>query len=292
MTDPSREGFEFVGWYQTSEGANQKLEDELVKLDSTEFTEDTTLYAGWKKVEKPPVEDPDEPDEEDKPAVLTEYQISDGVTDKIVASEIYINGKRLMESEKNEENIKLIVEPKKELPFTLLNPEVLSGRDNYFYDIYFKKNNTILDGTDMNAMITITVPGKRHLEVKVYVVDETNAGYRLSEIVPVYRNGDDITFRAPHFSYYVLSFAKAQVKLDSPTFRRGLMKYYTPSAVGKSKTSTRLQTPVEVKVDSAKLPTTDVVTTIPATGENRVPMPYILTLLGAALILLILRKKR
>lgn len=67
---------------------------------------------------------------------------------------------------------------------------------------------------------------------------------------------------------------------------------YRPKSVNTQKTE---KNKVEAKVDSAKAssPTTggQMVTNIPATGEARMPLPYIIMMLGTAAILMLLKKK-
>ncbi|MCF0261112.1 MAG: InlB B-repeat-containing protein, partial [Erysipelotrichaceae bacterium] len=56
---PTREGYEFTGWY-TDEDCKDKAENEFA------LNNNTTVYAGWKKVEAEAK--PEETDKEEKPA--------------------------------------------------------------------------------------------------------------------------------------------------------------------------------------------------------------------------------
>lgn len=48
--NPERDGYIFAGWYRSQEESETQAENTAVDLETTEFTQSVTLYAGWKHI--------------------------------------------------------------------------------------------------------------------------------------------------------------------------------------------------------------------------------------------------
>ncbi len=220
--------------------------------------------------------------------------------------------------------IKVVIEEVKEAPELVeSDQEKLDDRINYFFDIYFviihgeDNTETRIEGDNIaiKADLKITIGNSPQTEFKAYTVEGVDAPHTLAEIAGATReNQHQYVMEGPHFSIYVLSFAKpdpvtpdpeqpaadekpdsghtsyeigitpSQYALRYPNRNLGLWALVDRKAEAKAPAS-------EAKVDSAKANFT-VTTSIPATGEARMPIPAILTMLGAAALLLLLKKKR
>lgn len=241
---------------------------------------------------------------------------------RVALTEVTVAGKQLTEKlkatleENHGENSELILVLNElenfDLPIT--NEALISGRDNYYYEIYFVlvKDDVKTRVENVKANVTVTVTAKADQNAKVYVANENadpgnTPTLTLEAVTPVKVRGENYAFPAPHFSFYVLSLAEPTVTppaepieeedTSSPSIEepktRGISYFpwlWNRNRKPEAKTAAKTTAEPQVKVDSASRPGT-VVTTVPATGEDRLPTLSIFALLATAAILIVIKKQ-